>query len=268
MGFRLDNITQLTFISHQPNVVDGLPIVNVNVHTTEDLLTHIDKQIQNAMGFSLATINLDHIVKMRFSEAFRSAYKAQDIIVADGFPIVWIGKMLGATIERTTGADTMLPMIALAIKHNRPIAIVGTPSHVLDSIVNKLKSLYPALTVSFAQASTPGFDPQSKEADDLLTALENSGAALCFLAYGAPTQEILAARGRRIAPHVGFVSVGGALDILIGRQKRAPVWMQRANLEWLWRLLQKPLLRLPRYWACACVFPFLMATSYLKSKRA
>lgn len=257
-------IVQLTFKKDQPNAVDGKPIVNVNVFTPEDLLARLDGHMGRREGFSVATINLDHIVKMRASQAFRDAYKAQDVIVADGFPIVWVGKMLGATLRRTTGADVMLPLIALAMRHGRSIAVVGAPDHVLGQIVDKMKDLYPGLNVSYAKASSPAFDPESDEAATLLKEIENSGAALCFLAYGAPKQEILAARGRQFAPHVGFLSVGGALDILIGRQKRAPKWMQAANLEWFWRLMQKPSLRAGRYWACACVFPLLIAASLKK----
>ena len=87
--------------------------------------------------------------------------------------------------------------------------------------------------------------------------LAESGAGLCFLALGAPKQEILAARGRRIAPKVGFASIGAGLDFLAGHQTRAPRIVRMLALEWLWRALQSPRRMVPRYAKCFAILPGL-----------
>jgi exopolysaccharide biosynthesis WecB/TagA/CpsF family protein len=78
------------------------------------------------------------------------------------------------------------------------------------------------------------------------------------LALGAPKQEMLAARGRELAPSVGFVSVGAGLDFLAGTQHRAPKWVQAIAMEWLWRLISSPARLVGRYARCFAILPALM----------
>ncbi len=78
---------------------------------------------------------------------------------------------------------------------------------------------------------------------------------LCFIALGAPKQESFAARGRQLAPDVGFASVGAGVDFIAGSQTRAPAWVRAMAMEWLWRALSSPRRLLPRYAACAAILP-------------
>ena len=80
---------------------------------------------------------------------------------------------------------------------------------------------------------------------------------MCFLALGAPKQELIAAVGRTITPAIGFVSVGAAIDFISGRQKRAPVVYQKCYLEWLWRLSHNPGRLAVRYLRCLGALPGL-----------
>jgi exopolysaccharide biosynthesis WecB/TagA/CpsF family protein len=93
------------------------------------------------------------------------------------------------------------------------------------------------------------------EADEILGELDRRGIRLCFLALGAPKQETLARRGRALAPGVGFASIGAGLDFLGGHQRRAPLWVRRIAMEWLWRALTSPLRLGPRYARCFAILP-------------
>jgi exopolysaccharide biosynthesis WecB/TagA/CpsF family protein len=84
---------------------------------------------------------------------------------------------------------------------------------------------------------------------------------LCFIALGAPKQEVFAALGRQIAPEVGFASIGAGLDFIAGTQERAPVWVRKLALEWLWRALSSPRRMVPRYAACAAILPLEIAAA-------
>merc|ERR1712034_123912 len=107
-----------------------------------------------------------------------------------------------------------------------------------------------------------GYDPDGEAAAADLARLAGDGAGLCFLALGAPKQERLAARGRDLAPRTGFVSVGAGLDFIAGHQRRAPRWVRKLAMEWLWRMASNPRRLAGRYAACALTLPGLVVQSY------
>jgi exopolysaccharide biosynthesis WecB/TagA/CpsF family protein len=264
----LQTVPSLSFNESSQPQAGAATNVNVNFFSPESVLDAVKSKIAKRKGFALATINLDHVVKLSRDKAFLKAYREHDLVVADGFPIVWLGRLAGAKrIQRTAGSDLLLPLVALAHQAGAKIALVGTTDDVLETAAAQLEKEYPGLAIAFRESPPFGFDPDSEAAADLLRRLEGSGAALCFLALGAPKQEKLAAAGGRYAPSVGFVSIGASLDFIAGRQKRAPRWMQEANLEWLWRLATDPRRLFGRYACCALVFPLLLLRA-LKTQRS
>lgn len=88
--------------------------ITVNVPSRDQLLSEVSDRFTAGEGFALATINLDHLVKLKSSDTFRRAYARQDLIVADGNPIVWLGKMAGAALELLPGSDLVVPLAELA----------------------------------------------------------------------------------------------------------------------------------------------------------
>ncbi|MFA5041603.1 MAG: WecB/TagA/CpsF family glycosyltransferase, partial [Bdellovibrionales bacterium] len=224
----------------------------------QDTLAYIRNKAREKSGYALATVNLDHVVKLAVDEPFFKAYVEHDVVVADGFPIVWLGRLMGADIVRTTGADLAVPVMSVLEEENRTLALIGTTQEVLEEVTKRMKKRFPMLDIVFTNAPPFGFDPLSDKALDLMKQVEASGASVCLLAFGAPKQEILAAQAKKVAPHVGFISVGAALDFIAGNQTRAPLWVQRSNTEWLWRLLHNPKRLFWRYAQCAFVFPILL----------
>ncbi|UWQ93276.1 WecB/TagA/CpsF family glycosyltransferase [Rhodobacteraceae bacterium M382] len=215
----------------------------------------IQQRFAARRGFALATINLDHLVKLRADAAFRSAYAGQDLVVADGHPIAWLSKIAGDPVSVLPGSDLVLPLCRLAAAQGVSLALVGSTQAALQDARAYLTAKVPGLHVVLCLSPSQGFDPQSDEADRVLQAVADSGARLCFLALGAPRQERLAFRGRAIVPDVGFASVGAGLDFLGGHQQRAPSWARRFALEWLWRALNNPLRLGPRYLRCIAILP-------------
>ena len=226
--------------------------------TKAALLADVEAHLSEKRGFALATLNLDHIVKLRRDPIFRAAYLAQTHVVADGNPIVWLSERAGRKVELIPGSDAIRPLVALAARLDTPIAFLGSTDATLAAAGKALQAEYPGLKIAAAIAPPYGFDPQSQAAADALTEIEASGAGLCFLALGAPKQERLAARGLELAPSVGFVSIGAGLDFISGEQKRAPVWVRKLALEWLWRMLSNPARLLGRYLSCIAILPGLM----------
>jgi len=229
--------------------------VTINMPTRDVLLDTIRARFARGDGFALATLNLDHIVKMRASGDFTDAYCRHDLVVADGNPVVALSWLAGQPVELIPGSELVLPLCALAVEEGVSVALVGSTHEVLERAATVLRGLVPGLEVAMRHAPSGVFDPAGAEAAGILADLNDSGARLCFLALGAPKQELFAARGRREAPQIGFASVGAGLDFLAGRQVRAPRWVRAIAMEWLWRAVQSPGRMLPRYAACFAVLP-------------
>ncbi|MDP2085652.1 MAG: WecB/TagA/CpsF family glycosyltransferase [Gemmobacter sp.] len=229
--------------------------IRVNMPDRAALLAAVAARWQAGEGFALATVNLDHLVKLRGSAGFRAAYAAQDLVVADGNPVVWLSRLAGRSVGLVPGSELVLPLARLAASQGVAVALVGSTEAALAGAAARLQAEVPGLRVALTLAPPMGFDPEGPAAADVLAQVADSGARLCLLALGAPKQEQLAARGRVLAPGVGFASVGAGVDFLAGTQVRAPVWVRRIAMEWAWRMLSNPRRLAGRYAACAAILP-------------
>lgn len=229
--------------------------ITVNMPSRAALMDALRQRLVDKQGFALATVNLDHLVKMRGSNAFTKAYAAQDLVVADGWPIVALSRLARREVELMPGSDMVLPLCKLAAELGVKIGFVGSTPEALDAARVALQSKVPGLNVAFVHAPPMGFDPENAAAGAILQDLTAQDIGLCFLALGAPKQEAFAARGRRDAPSVGFASIGAGLDFLSGRQNRAPLWVRKIGMEWLWRALSSPMRLGPRYAKCIAILP-------------
>ncbi len=236
----------------------GSQTVRINQPDAGALLAEVAARLARGQGFALATLNLDHLEKLGRMPAFRAAYAAHDLVVADGNPVVWLSRLAGRPVRLAPGADLVLPLARAAAAAGAPVALVGSTAAALDGAAARLLAEVPGLAVAARIAPPMGFDPEGAGADRVLADLGASGARLCFLALGAPRQELLAARGRAALPAMGFASVGAGLDFLAGTQRRAPAWMRRAALEWLWRAGTAPRRLGPRYLRGIAVLPGLV----------
>ena len=230
-------------------------VITVNRPTRAGLMADIRQKLEAGEGFALATINLDHIVKMNASPAFTTAYAAQDLVVADGWPIVTLSRIARQPVELMPGSELIVPLCELAAETGRPVGFVGSTEDTLEKAAQTLMGQIPGLTVAYTHAPAMGFDPQGEAAAQICTDLQTQGIALCFIALGAPKQETLAARARALAPHTGFASIGAGLDFIAGHQRRAPLCVRKLKMEWLWRALSSPLRLGPRYLKCLAVLP-------------
>ena len=229
--------------------------ITVNLPHAAALLTEAKARLIAGQGFALATINLDHLVKLKTDAAFRQAYAAQDMVVADGNPIVWLSRLARRPVDLVPGSEMVVPLARIAAQTGVKVALLGSTEPALAAAAEALRAEVPGLDIALQLAPPMGFDVDGAEAAAMLRLLETSGIGLTFLALGAPKQERLAARGRQLAPHVGFASIGAGLDFLAGTQKRAPDWVQKIAMEWAWRMLSNPRRLVGRYWACFKILP-------------
>lgn len=233
-------------------------LVAVNVPDQQACLAEIENHLREGRGFSIATLNLDHIIKIRSSMEFRDAYLRHTHVTADGNPIVWLARLAGQDVSLVPGSELIDPVVALAEREGVPIAFLGSTEGSLDKAANALKARYPDLQIAASLAPPMGFDPTGAGADEMISALKASDARICFLALGAPKQEVFATYASAQLPHMGFVSIGAGLDFIAGEQVRAPRIVRKLALEWLWRMLQNPKRLGRRYLMCILILPYLL----------
>ena len=231
--------------------------VEVTAPSRAGLLDDLESRMRAGAGFAVATLNLDHVVKLRRLPAFRAAYQAQTHVTADGNPIVWLSRLAGRRIELVAGSELIAPVAMRAARTATPVALLGATETTLAIAADRLRAQHPGLQIVLTLAPPMGFDPQGAAADDAITRIAESGAGLCFLALGAPKQEILAARAHARLPTVGFLSIGAGLDFIAGTQRRAPRLVRMLAAEWLWRLASNPARLAARYGACLLILPGL-----------
>lgn len=231
--------------------------VTITTPTRAALLEEIESLLAAGQGFALATLNLDHMVKLRRLPAFRAAYAAQSHVVADGNPVVWLQRLAGRPVELVPGSELIVPLAAMAGRLGVPVALLGATPETLALAGESLVAACPGLSIVARIAPPQGFEPEGPAGEAALQAIGAAGARLCFLALGAPKQEILAARGHTMLPGTGFVSIGAGLDFIAGHQTRAPAWVRRIAMEWAWRMALNPRRLARRYLDCAAVLPGL-----------
>jgi exopolysaccharide biosynthesis WecB/TagA/CpsF family protein len=239
-------------------VVDG---ITINVPSMDQAVSSIVKATQQGETFSVCTLNLDHVVQLQRRSDFRVAYRRARFVTADGFPIAILGRLAGTPVERTTGADLIAPLCAEAGRRQIPIYLLGSNKLTLHRTARRLIRRYPGLKVVGSYAPGKNFDPYSPEADDAIDLLRTSGARLCFLALGAPKQEIFAARCLDETDGIGFLCIGAGLDFIANTQARAPSFTQKVGLEWAWRMATNPRRLAPRYARCIGIVPRLVINS-------
>lgn len=236
----------------EPFLVEG---VSVQTFTLEEASARICESVSSGQASTVFTLNLDHIVKLRSNRAFRAAYDRARIVLADGFPIVLSGRLQGRTVKRTTGADLIEPLCAEASRRAVPILLYGSTFETLAGAARHLKARYPDLVIAGVYAPEHGLDVLSDQASEGIDFIRNAGAGICFVALGAPKQEIFSDRCAAEMERISFICIGAGLDFLAGHQRRAPKVFQATGLEWLWRMLSNPRRLARRYLECAYVFP-------------
>jgi exopolysaccharide biosynthesis WecB/TagA/CpsF family protein len=239
-------------VQSEPFLVEG---VSVQTFTLEEASTRICDDVSSGKAFSVFTLNLDHVVKLRSDPAFRAAYDRARVVLADGFPIVLSGRLQGRKVERTTGADLIEPLCREASRRELPVLLFGSTFETLSGAARHLKARYPDLVIAGVYAPEHGLDVLSDRANEGIDFIRSSGARVCFVALGAPKQEIFADRCAAEIEGVSFICIGAGLDFLAGHQRRAPKFFQATGLEWLWRMLNNPRRLARRYLDCLYVFP-------------
>ncbi len=202
-------------------------------------LDAIERLVESGTGGAVFTPNVDHVVTAESNAAFREAYASASLSLVDGQPLVWASRLLGSRLpEKISGADLVDPLLARAGQRGWRVFLVGGAPGAAIASAQRFAGAY---GVQIAGIEDGRIELAGGPADEaLIERIRRARPHLVLVALGAPKQELwIAGRRERLAPAVSL-GVGAALDFAAGSVRRAPPWMQRAGLEWLYRLVQEP----------------------------
>jgi N-acetylglucosaminyldiphosphoundecaprenol N-acetyl-beta-D-mannosaminyltransferase len=226
----------------------------VDALTMEEAVRWCDDCIA-AGGFGQhMALNTAKLVAVQRDDGLRSAVNESALVTADGQGVVWAARLLGHPVpERVTGIDLMERLLALARDHGYRVYIVGARAEVLEQALAVIRARHPGLVV----AGRDGYFTDA-EAPAVCEQIRRAHAQLLFVAMSSPRKELFLREYGRDLDVPFAMGVGGAVDVLAGRTRRAPLLWQRAGLEWFYRLLQEPRRMLPRYAACNARFAVML----------
>ena len=211
--------------------------------------------------------NAHMLVEAHWSNAFQRVVNDADIVTPDGMPLAKSFKLLyGIEQDRVDGMSLLPLLLEKSIAENLAVYFYGSSAAIIEHTQSFIKKDYPALNV-VGMYSPPFRYLTEAEETTVIDKIANSGANIVFVALGCPKQEQWMAEMKDRIPAV-LVGIGGALPVLIGIQKRAPEWMQKSSLEWLYRLLQEPRRLFKRYLFTNTTFLYLLFKEKIKPKRA
>jgi N-acetylglucosaminyldiphosphoundecaprenol N-acetyl-beta-D-mannosaminyltransferase len=213
--------------------------VPIDVLTFAQALEAIDALVAARQGGFVFTPNVDHIVTVDEHPEFEAAYQKAALSLADGTPVVWSSRLLEHRLpEKISGSDLVGPLLELAGRRCWRVAFLGAGPGVAEKAAHIAREKWKT-DVVYTDAPMVKLD-DAAQLDGIATRLNAARADLVLMAFGAPKQELLIHRiAERVKPAV-LLGIGASLDFIAGTVKRAPVVMQKAGLEWLYRLGQEP----------------------------
>lgn len=230
----------------QPDPVHllGLPVHPVTLNQAVLVVERAVLRGRKATALRHIALNAAKVVACGDDVGLRSAVQEAGLVTADGVGVLLLARRLGLRLpERVTGIDLMEALCARAAIRGWPVYLLGAEPGVADAAADALLWRYPSLRIAGTHHGY--FDPVEDRA--ISEQIQASGARLLFVGMNTPRKELFV---HEHADHAGVdfaMGVGGALDVLADRVRRAPLWVQGAGLEWAWRWAQEPRRLFPRY---------------------
>ncbi|MEK6691949.1 MAG: WecB/TagA/CpsF family glycosyltransferase [Nitrospirota bacterium] len=216
----------------------GIELDNLGL---EDVLKRIEDFISEGIPRYVITSNVDHLILKGEDRVFEEAYKNASLVVPDGAPLLWASRFLGNPLRgRVNGTDLFLKISELSAKKGYSIFLLGAEYDVAEKTAMVLRDKYPGLRVAGTYSPYFGFEKDRVENEMIVRLIRESRPDILFTALGSPKGEKWIYRYYKSLGVPLSLNVGASFDFVSGRVKRAPIWMQRNGLEWLWRLFKEP----------------------------
>ncbi|MBL4753657.1 MAG: WecB/TagA/CpsF family glycosyltransferase [Flavobacteriales bacterium] len=236
----------------------------MDVATMDDTVNLIAERVENKQFIQHVVVNVAKVVNMRKDSALDESVRACEIINIDGMGVVLGARMLGHDVpERVAGVDLFHHLLQMSAERGFPVFLLGAKDEVVAEAHRRVKTLYPKLIVA---GHHHGYFWDDEEA--VVNQIRESGARLLFVAITSPKKENFINKWQDQLGVDFVMGVGGTFDVVAGKVKRAPLWMQKYGLEWLYRVLQEPRRMWKRYLVTNSQFAWLLVKEkwFKKSK--
>jgi len=264
-------------------VILGIPIDNLDMdETVERIFDLIEASRKDGIARQVATVNVDFVVntltwrlsRFRHPELIDILRRA-DLVTPDGMPIIWTSRMLGTPLkERVTGADLIPRLAEAAARQGKSIYFLGGRGDVGQQAARKLQAQFPDLRVvgadsPFVQIEGEALTGEAVKDQEVVGRINRSGADILLIGFGNPKQEVWFERNRSRLQVPVSIGIGGTYEFIVGSVVRAPQWMQKTGLEWIFRITQDPKRLWKRYFVGFFKFGLMIlpAIAYYKLKR-
>lgn len=210
-------------------------------------VARIEQMIASRKPHFLVTANIDFLVQARNDIELHRIFLNADMVLCDGTPIVWASRWLRAPLpERVAGADLVPLLLGVAARKGYRPFFLGASPEAAQQAIARLRAQYPTLDIA-GHYSPPFSSLLEMDHDECRRRIAAARPDLLFVAFGCPKQEKWMAMHCQDLGVPVSIGVGGTIDFLAGRIRRAPIWVQRTGAEWLYRLAQEPRRLLHRY---------------------
>ena len=209
----------------------------IDKYTMDETVKIIDESIQNKIHLHHVVVNAAKLVHMQKDKELYDSVVSSDIINPDGQAVVWASKFLGQPLkERVAGIDLMENLVKLAHKKGYKVFFFGAKEEIVKGVVDRYTKEYSKKIIA---GYRNGYFKKDEE-KNIANQIASSGADILFVAISSPTKEIFLNTYKDIINTPFIMGVGGSFDVVAGKVTRAPLWMQKAGLEWFYRFLQEP----------------------------
>jgi len=232
--------------------------------TLKETIEIIDSNIRNNIKTIYMDINTDKIVYAYENNYMFDIINSCDIVNPDGMPVLWSSKFLGKPLkERIAGIDLFYNLIDLSNKKGYKIFFLGAKQEVLEKMIKNIKEKFNNEIIA---GYRNGYFEENEE-ERIVEMINDSGAEILFIGITSPKKELFIERNRDKL-NVNFImGVGGSFDVLAGHIKRAPIWVQKIGMEWLYRVYQEPRRLWKRYAVSNIKFIKIFLLELLKNKK-
>ncbi|ENZ30807.1 WecB/TagA/CpsF family glycosyltransferase [Clostridium butyricum 60E.3] len=216
--------------------------------TMDEAIKRIDELIIRNKPSYIVTPNVDHIVKLDVDIEFQNVYNEADLILTDGMPLIWISKLKKNPIkEKISGSDLFPKVCKLASDKGYKVFLLGAAEGVAAKAAENLKLKYSGLKVVGTYSPSYGFENNKDEVERIIKIITDIKPDILAVGLGAPKQEKFLYEFKDKLRVPVSLAIGASIDFEAGNVKRAPKWMQKSGLEWLYRLFKEPKRMFKRY---------------------
>jgi N-acetylglucosaminyldiphosphoundecaprenol N-acetyl-beta-D-mannosaminyltransferase len=230
----------------------GCPIDSI---TLEGAVARVDRAIARKRPLQHVAINAAKVVQLQHDVTLRHAVATCELSTADGTAVVWASRVLGHPLpERVAGIDLMEAVLDLAGRRGYRVYLLGARPHVVVAASETIRARHPGIQIAGWHHGYFAHDEREAIVDEI----RKADPQILLVALESPAKELFLEWARAQVSVAFAMGVGGAFDILAGERRRAPYWMQRAGLEWLYRLRQEPRRLARRYFVGNAQFTWLV----------